>query len=164
MIMKSRVGDAVFSCPETDNWVAHYDAGAQMTMVMLGDNIVDTIDGEASMEECTKLVLDHWLVYVREPDMSLYHKMYAIWSEMVAVKVEAFTSDDWSLESVEEIELGIEDGDNPIVMSVYGIGNDGERFEFYFDLSDIIEGELTDFGFKAKDGEFIMALVPYKGE
>lgn len=164
MIMKSRVGDAVFSCPETDNWVAHYDAGAQMTMVMLGDNIVDTIDGEASMEECTKLVLDHWIVNVIEPNMDTYNKMYDIWSNMSAVRVDGFTSDDWSLESVEEIESAIEDGDNPIVMSVYGVGNDGERFEFYFDLSDVTEGELQSSGFKAKDGEFITALVPYKGE
>lgn len=87
--------------------------------------------------------------------MSNLDKMYPLWSQASAIGVGCYLSNDWSLISAEELADALEDDENPIILSVYGVDNNMERFEFYFDHSDIIGGEPLSYGFRAKDGSIV---------
>jgi len=142
------------------SWVKHYDKGTNKTMIMMGDSVVEEVDGDMSLDKCDFIIAANW--DIRESEKSNYDKLRPIWEGMHAVSIGGYVSNDWSLEPPEEISDLLADNENPIVISIYGIDNNGEKFEFYFDMADINEGELDlDMQLIAKDGEVVTALIPY---
>ena len=50
----------VVSWPGIEEWVAHYSVGDNTTYVLLGDDILALIVGDASIEECESVLRDEW--------------------------------------------------------------------------------------------------------
>ena len=88
-------------------------------------------------------------------------KLYPVWSKATAIMIGGHISNNFSLESIEEIDTSNEEDGNGMVLSVYGAEQNGENFEFHFDLLDIEGGAIgNSFVLVAKDGETITALSP----
>jgi len=163
MIVENRENGIRLDHPEVDMWVLHYDKGTNETFIMIDDEVMETLPGYVETDDCSKVVADNWLTWAREPNMDMFDLMYPKLLEANAIRVDYHVSNDWSLEPIEEIMDGVEDGDNPIVLSVYGVDNVGERYEHYFDLTDFIEGEIKGDVFITADKKELVVLMPVMG-
>jgi hypothetical protein len=46
--------------PDIAEWVVHFDEPADTTYIMLGDDVLSVINGEASFDKCEEVVNDEW--------------------------------------------------------------------------------------------------------
>jgi hypothetical protein len=46
--------------PDIAEWVVHFDEPADTTYIMLGDDVLSVINGEADFDKCEEIVADEW--------------------------------------------------------------------------------------------------------
>ncbi len=62
MKIKCRKSGSILDHPEVDIWVIHYDKGEDKTFIMLGDETIGILPGEASVDMCLRAVSDKWII------------------------------------------------------------------------------------------------------
>ncbi len=66
MILVDRETEEIIFEPEISTWVAHYDVGANQTVVMLGDTEVITEPGNMNIEMCEEIISQTYIVFPHE--------------------------------------------------------------------------------------------------
>ncbi len=84
--------------------------------------------------------------------------LYGILEKAQAVEVGSFGSSDFVLAPMQEIVEELEAGEDPVVLSVYGLRNDHSSFEFDLYYSEVEEGEVKNGVFYPKSNETITPL------
>jgi len=63
MVLINKFTGRVVASNMVDEWVCHYDKGANETVILLGDEVVETEPGNMSLDMCQEIVDASWDTY-----------------------------------------------------------------------------------------------------
>ena len=137
----------LFGEQQQEEKIISFDTQAEMNAYISG---VDDMNGW----------LDYSFEYIKDNAKSGYSEARSILEKASAIKVEEHCFQSWSLESEEEIQELLEEGENPMVLSLYGRKENGEFVDHYFDMSDMEKAVINENSSISIDGKNLQVLAP----